>query len=134
MFIEIIIGILSAVLLVVLCIKVYPNEMTVVWRRGLVIAALIYVVFAIVGKDMEWMGIEVLGVVLYGAFAWLAAKKSIFFLSLGWGLHVFWDLLLHSGGHPAFVPSWYPGVCLGFDLVIAGYFLWYFLDRRKEKS
>jgi len=132
MFLEIIIGLLTAVILVLLCKKLYPQLMPIIWQRGLIVAALIYVVFAILGQDFEWMKIELLGVLLYGTLAWLAVKKSIIFLSLGWGLHIFWDLLLHSGGHPEFVPAWYPGVCLGFDLVIAAYFLWYFIDKRKE--
>lgn len=132
MSIEIIIGILAAAILIILCRKIYPQKMAFVWSRGLVIAALIYVGFAIVGQDFEWMKIELLGVVLYGTLAWLATKKSIIFLSLGWGLHVFWDLFLHPNGYPGHVPSWYPGTCLGFDLVIAGYFIWYFFDQRKN--
>jgi len=109
----------------------YPQKTPLIWQRGLVIAALIYVVFALVGQDFEWMKIEILGVLLYGTLAWFAAKKSVLFLSLGWGLHVCWDLFLHPNGHPGFVPSWYPGLCLGFDLVIAGYFVWYYIERRK---
>lgn len=128
MIIEIIIGILAAIGLILFVRKMYPHKMGLVWQQGLVIAALIYVGFAIVGQDFEWVKIELLGVLFYGTLAWLATKKSILFLSLGWGLHVFWDLLLHPNGHPGYVPAWYPGTCLGFDLIIAGYFLWYFFD------
>ena len=52
----------------------------------------------------------------------------------GGGLHVLWDILLHYDGHPGYVPDWYPGMCLGFDLVIAAYFIWFYLDYRKEKT
>jgi len=131
MFIKITVGILAAVSLILISRKIYPQKMTKVWQRALVIAALIYVGFAIVGQDYEWMKIELLGLFFYGTFARLASKKSILFLSLGWSLHVIWDILLHPNGYPGYVPQWYPSVCLGFDLIIAGYFLWYFFDKRK---
>lgn len=132
MIIEILLGIISALALIVLCRKLYPNKVEeLVWQRGLLLAALIYVGFAIVGQNFEWLKIEIVGVLLYGTFVWLAAKKSILFLSLGWGLHVLWDLVVHANGNPEFVPNWYPGACLGFDLVIAGYFLWYFFEQKK---
>ncbi len=30
-----------------------------------------------------------------------------------------WDLVLHRGGHPGFVPEWYTLLCAGFDPVLA---------------
>ena len=36
------------------------------------------------------------------------------------GVGCFWDVELHPGGHPGFVPSWYPPLCLGFDVVVGG--------------
>lgn len=121
-------------LLIFLGKKIYPEKMVLVWLQGLVIAAFVYVVFASIGKDIQWVKIELVGLLFYGFFAWLAYKQSIIFLSIGWALHVFWDLLLHPNGHPEHVPDWYPGVCLGFDLLIAGYFLWYFFNTKKSPS
>lgn len=132
MIYEIILGALAAIGLILLTKNMDPQKMALVWIRGLLIAAIVYVVFALVAQDFRWLKIELLGVIIYGLFAWLALKKSILFLSLGWGLHVLWDLLLHPNGHPGYVPSWYPGACLGFDIVIAGYFLWYFFKNTKK--
>jgi len=134
MILEIIFGIVMAALLIMFSRKIYPQKMVLVWQQGLVIAALIYVGFAIVGNNMEWLKIELVGVLLYGFFAYLASKQSVIFLGIGWALHVLWDLLLHSNGDSGFVPDWYPGACLGFDLVIAGYFIWYFFEQKKDNT
>ena len=42
-------------------------------------------------------------------------------LALGWTGHIAWDLVLHHAGGPAFAPSWYPPLCVGFDLFLGGY-------------
>ena len=129
MFYEILIGGILAVGLVAFWSRSHPKIMIKVWQQGLVIAAFIYVVFALYRQNYEWLKVEFLGLVLYGTLAWLGTKKSVLFLGIGWSLHIFWDLLLHQGGHPGYVPSWYPGVCLGFDLIVGGYLIWHFFNR-----
>lgn len=90
---------------------------------GLVIAALIYVGFAAIGgAGIGWLWLEVGGLAVYGAFAWLGLRRSVYFLAAGWLLHVVWDVALHGStaiGGSAFVPAWYPPACLGFDIAIA---------------
>lgn len=130
--IEILVGIVLALVCILLAKKIFPNRIDKVWQQGLLIAALIYVVFALFGENPKWILIECGGVLLYGLFVFLAIRKSILFLSLGWGLHVLWDLLIHPRGMVEHVPIWYPNVCLGFDLVIAGYFLWFFFKKNEE--
>jgi hypothetical protein len=29
-----------------------------------------------------------------------------------------WDQGLHAGGAPGYVPTWYPDLCLGFDVFV----------------
>ena len=88
------------------------------------IAALIYVAFALLGGGSSgWVMLELAGVVVYGAFAWLGIAKWPRAIALGWLLHVLWDVTLHPRGHPGFVPSWYPPLCLGFDVYV-GVALW----------
>lgn len=107
------------------------------WSRGLWIAALIYVLFVVVGPGGKgpWLTIESLGVLVYGIFAWRGQRSSLW-LAAGWALHVVWDIVLHGGlgahwaaeewslGEITFVPGWYPPACLGFDLAVASYLLW----------
>ncbi len=66
---------------------------------GLLIAALIYVVFAIVGGNVRDVLVELAGVVAFG-----------------WLVHVGWDVFMHHG---TYVPSWYPMTCIGFDVLVA---------------
>ena len=102
------------------------------WRLALIITALIYVGFALFGKQWDWLPIEFGGVLLYSFFVFLSFRFSNLFLALGWALHVVWDLALHFDGHPGYVPEWYPGVCLGLDLMVAGYLTWLFLGKKRE--
>jgi hypothetical protein len=37
-------------------------------------------------------------------------------VGVGWLLHELSDVALH----PGFVPSWYPPLCLGFDVAVGG--------------
>lgn len=57
---------------------------------------------------------------IYGAVAAVGvATGDSRAIGIGWGLHVLWDLYAHqivSLESPA--PSWYPGVCIGYDLVM----------------
>jgi hypothetical protein len=95
------------------------------WRApvalGLVVAALIYVGFAVVGKASAfWILLELGGVFFYGGLAWLGFKKSSWWLAVGWAFHVAWDVVLHQfASGSGFTPAWYPPVCIGFDLVVA---------------
>jgi hypothetical protein len=99
------------------------------WRRelrilaiGLVVAALIYVAFAIGGvASARWLGLESVGVLLFGGVAWLGFRRWPAVLAAGWVAHVLWDVLLHlEGAGAAYTPGWYPWLCLSFDLVVAG--------------
>ena len=68
------------------------RDETRVVALGLVVAATVYVGFAVAGA---------------GA---------------GWTLHAGWDVGLHLvGGGAAFAPEGYVVLCLAFDLVVAGY-------------
>ena len=90
---------------------------------GLVVAALIYVGFALLGRaSLVWAFIEGMGVAGYGLLAWCGVRFSRWWLVAGWGLHPVWDVWLHlveQGAH--FTPVWYVWACLGFDLVVAMY-------------
>jgi hypothetical protein len=89
---------------------------------GLVVTALIYVVFALIGRaDARSLGLEAVGVGLYGTAAWLGFRRSAALLALGWAMHVVWDVALHlQGAGAGYTPAWYPWGCVSFDLMVAG--------------
>ena len=119
--IQIIVGVILAIGFVLLVRRNgnFSKEKRV-FAVGLVVVALIYVGFGLFSDSVAWKIIELIGVPIYAFFAWLGLRKSGWFLALGWTLHVFWDAGLHSVSTP-FVPHWYIGGCLGFDLLVAAY-------------
>lgn len=93
-----------------------------IYAAALLIAAILYQVFALAGQaEVRWLLIEGAGVLLYGAAAWVGLRRWLAVLALGWAVHVLWDVALHMDGPgAAFTPAWYPWLCIGFDLVVAG--------------
>lgn len=101
----------------------------------MVIAALIYVIFALAGiaagtATAGWFGTEFVGLLLFLIPAWLGYKGRPLALAFGWLLHLFWDAALHGGPGTQFVPGHYPGFCVGFDLVFAAFIAYYFGFRK----
>jgi len=91
---------------------------------GLVVAALIYIVLALAaGADPRWLTLEAAGLGVFGVLAWLGLRASLWWLALGWVAHVGWDIGLHLDQAQTFLPTWYPLLCVGFDLVVAGFLL-----------
>lgn len=89
---------------------------------GLIIAALIYIGFALFYGDGQWLVVEIIGVFIYGLTAGLALRYSDLWLVAGWGLHPAWDLWLHwLGPGTHIVPAWYAIACLSFDVALAIY-------------
>ena len=118
--IEIGVGVVLAVgfILLVRRSRSYTREKRAI-AVGLVVAALIYVGFALFNDSVTWVLIELAGVAICVVFAWLGLKRSGWALALGWALHPLWDAGLHHSTE--FVPHWYVAACIGFDLLVAGY-------------
>jgi len=129
--IAIIVGAIAALILIFFCKKSYaPHGELKAYAGGLFIAALIYVLFLINGSTTQWIFIEIGGVFLFGGIAYFSIKrKSAALLALGWLLHVGWDNLLHNSVATSFVPNHYEELCIGFDLVMAGY-IFFFLKNK----
>jgi hypothetical protein len=115
------IGALVAIAFVIGVRRLRADRASRVYAIGLVVAALIYLVFAAGGgASGRSLALEAFGVLLYGAVAWAGMRLSMTVLALGWAGHAAWDLLIHTRGiGAAYTPDWYPWACVGFDLVIA---------------
>lgn len=90
--------------------------------QALIVAAIIYVLFAIVWGNTTWLLIEISGVAVYGVFAWASIRHSTYWLAIGWLLHPIWDVVLHllGSGHMV-APEWYVVACITFDILVSGY-------------
>ena len=101
---------------------------------SLIIAAAVYAVFSVVGAangsaSLNWIAAEFAGIPLFAIFAVFGNRGRPWLVSLGWFLHLFWDFALHGGPGTGFVPDFYPGFCVGFDLVFSAYIAYYFYFR-----
>lgn len=119
--ISLLLGIVLALALVGLARRYRPGKERRFYAIGMVIAPLIYVGFAVVGRaSTQWLALEILGVFLFGAAAWGGLRGRPWLLALGWAAHVVWDVALHlSGAASEYTPGWYPWICVSFDLVMA---------------
>jgi len=130
---EIMVGAIAAGILLFFIRKSKLSE-TFFWSIALIIVALVYVGFALFAANWEWLPTEMASVLIYGIPAILALRYSPWCLVGGWVAHVAWDVGLHAGGYPGFVPHWYPGACIGFDLTVAGYWIWKILSSQKKPA
>lgn len=114
-------GVLLAALLILFARTRGSKGTRQIYAIGLLVTALLYVVLAVVGgASASWVGLEIVGVVIYGGAAWIGLRRSLKILALGWAAHVLWDLLLHlQGPAVSYTPWWWPWLCLSFDLIIA---------------
>jgi hypothetical protein len=103
--------------------RLTPTGQARLLALGLVVAALIYVALALAGADRRWLALEAVGLGVFGVLAWFGMRASLWWLALGWLAHVGWDVGLHLDRSQAFVAAWYPLLCVGFDLVVAGFLL-----------
>ena len=90
---------------------------------GLFIAALIYLPLVAIRADASAGWLEATGLFAFGVLALAGARLTAWLLVAGWSMHVGWDLLLHPVGDGGYVPGWYPALCVGFDILVAGYAL-----------
>lgn len=90
------------------------------YALGLVVAAGVYPVFAGIAGDLGALPLEVGGLLLFTLIA-VAGARWWPLLALGWVAHVAWDVALHPIESGGYVPGWYPLLCVGFDLVVAGW-------------
>lgn len=127
------IGLFSGIALIYFSRKNHKLERAIL-SLGLPGAALVYMVFAVISGELEWIGIEALGVFLFAVFYYLGRRVHFVWIGIGWLLHPLWDYILHligPGQHVA--PSEYAVLCIMFDFVIALY-IFSFPERFKKKK
>ena len=103
---------------------------------GLAVASLLYLLFALFGPaGPSDLLLETLGLLLFGSVAFAGVRWFPPLLAAGWTAHVAWDLLLHPGStQRGYAPWWYPVLCIGFDLLVAGCILAIHRDRLTGRS
>jgi hypothetical protein len=96
----------------------------------IVVIALLYALFAVIGSSEESLRSESVPIFLFVIAAVLGFRRSLWWAVLGLAAHGVFDLfhagLIHNPG----VPSWWPAFCLSYDLVAAAYLTWLLLSAR----
>lgn len=81
---------------------------------------LVYVAFWLrYSGPQDWLWIQLAGVVVYWALAWVAATLNPWFLAIGIDGHAVWDVW--HWGRVEFVADWYALACFIIDVAIALY-------------
>lgn len=119
---SLLLGLVGAVVFLTICRAISETESQAL-AVGLVIAALIYLGFAVLGEaSASWIVVEGVGVGIYSLLAVLGLRYSNWWLMMGWLLHPVWDVWLHFLEQGAsFTPAWYALSCMSFDLLVAVY-------------
>jgi hypothetical protein len=88
---------------------------------ALLVAAVIYVVFAVRGGSEGGVAVELAGAAAFGGVALLGlVRRAPGIVALGWALHPVWDVALHTAGAGlGYTPHGYVPACIGFDLLLA---------------
>lgn len=128
-------ALLGAMLAVPYAIRASRPSASRLWFGiGLSIAALVYVILAAVRGSSESLWLELGGLALFSAAAWVGVVWFPVVLAAGWALHVAWDLLLHPVHASGYAPWWYPVLCIGFDFFVAGFLVANIAGRRDRRG
>jgi hypothetical protein len=119
---QLLLGALSCLLFVTFARRAGRRRELAIYAAALAAAAVIYVIFAAFGgATLGWTAVETSGLAIFSLLALLARRGSREALIVGWAVHPAWDVLIHEVLRASFVPEWYPALCVGFDLSLAGY-------------
>jgi hypothetical protein len=111
---------LSAIFITVARTRGRSREL-LMYGVALGLAAAVYVAFALTAGVGHAFWIELLGVALFGSLGAVGIWLWPPMLALGWIAHIAWDLLVSGNAETEYAPSWYPTLCIGADLFLAGY-------------
>ena len=103
--------------------RLAPRHRAMALAGGLVGAAAIYPIARRERRLGAPLAREMAGLLVTGAVASVAARSSQTtarnLVAAGWAAHAAFDMV-HDGGHDSLIPSWYPAMCAGYDLAVAG--------------
>jgi hypothetical protein len=90
---------------------------------GLIVAAAIYPLARKERRPGAPLTREIAGLLASGAVLTAAARatptRARNLVAAGWAAHALFDLV-HDGGDASLIPTWYPAMCAGYDLAVAG--------------
>jgi hypothetical protein len=121
---EYIVGVVLAILVSLGATWVGFDRDRAMYPLIIVVIALLYALFAVIGGSHDALWWELLPIVLFVLAAVLGFRRSLWWAVLGLATHGVFDFF-HAGliENPG-VPPWWPMFCLSYDLVAAAYLAW----------
>jgi hypothetical protein len=86
----------------------------------LIVIATYYILFAVMGRSMTALLIESLIACLFVMAAVAGFKTNLWLVAAALAAHGVFDFFHHRFIRNPGVPNWWPGFCLGFDIVAGG--------------
>ena len=100
----------------------------------LIVIATLYLLFAVMANSTGSLVAETIPALVFVAMAALGFRKSPWFVVAGLALHGVFDFFHHLVIANPGVPVWWPGWCLSYDVVAAGYLAALILIRRTPRA
>lgn len=114
-------GVLLSLSFIVLVRWLDPQHEIMLYGIALIPTAGAYVFFSLINGVYSALPREFVGVLLYGGLGLAGVWRFPVLIALGWATHVAWDLAGPGESAGSYVPTWWPAVCVGTDLFLAGY-------------
>ena len=73
------------------------------------------------GGEPIWLAVEIVGALIYWTLAYLAVRRSPWFLAGGIAAHALWDAWHY--GSSTYVPDWYVIGCVVIDVAVGIYLI-----------
>ncbi len=87
----------------------------------LIVIATLYLLFAAIAGSTEAFVAEVIPALLFVTAATIGFRKTTWLVVVGLAFHGVFDFFHHAVIVNPGVPVWWPGFCLTYDVVAAGY-------------
>jgi hypothetical protein len=100
----------------------------------LVVIALYYALFAVMGGSMYALALESIGIAAFVAAAAVGFKRSLWVVVAALAAHGAYDFVHGQLFTNPGVPQWWPAFCLAFDVVAAAYLAWLLSRSRVHTS
>jgi hypothetical protein len=130
---EYLIGVVLSLAVMVFALLTGFDRDRVFYPTVLVIIGSYYILFAVMGASAQTIWVESLVAGSFLAIAVVGFKTNLWLVAVALAGHGVFDFFHHRFIENPGVPVWWPGFCLGFD-VIAGGFLSVLLIKRSNFS
>jgi hypothetical protein len=117
-----VIGILLAILVCGAALLLRLDRDRRFYTAMLIVIALLYLGFAIMGKDADALRIEAAISTVFVVVAFLGFRISPWLIVVALAAHGTYDITHHFFFQNRGVPGWYPGFCMTYDVVAAAIF------------